>query len=120
MRERKTGRLLALLLVAALLLSLLPATVLAVDTGAATTSNSHFMRIVHLDCGRKYFTVEWVKSLIDKMADYGYTHLELAFGNDGLRFLLDEMSVGAYTSDQVKSAIQQGNKNYYDAGDANE
>lgn len=121
MRERKTGRLLALLLVAALLLSLLPATVLAVEPGAATTSNGDsFMRIVHLDCGRKYFTVDWVKSLIDKMAEYGYTHLELAFGNDGLRFLLDDMSVGAYTSDQVKSAIQQGNKDYYDAGDANE
>lgn len=121
MRERKTGRLLALLLVAALLLSLLPATVLAVDTGVSTMGNvASFMRIVHLDCGRKYFSVKWVKSLIDEMAKNGYTHLELAFGNDGLRFLLDDMSVGAYTSDQVKSAIQQGNKNYYDAGDANE
>ena len=121
MRERKTGRLLALLLVAALLLSLLPATVLAVEPGAATTRNdASFMRIVHLDCGRKYFTVEWVKSLIDKMDEYGYTHLELAFGNDGLRFLLDDMSVGEYSSDAVKAAIQKGNKHYYDAGDANE
>lgn len=117
MRERKTGRLLALLLVAALLLSLLPATVLAVEPGAATTSNGDlFMRIVHLDCGRKYFTVEWVKSLIDKMDEYGYTHLELAFGNDGLRFLLDEMSVTVdgkvYTDDAVREAIQAGNDAY--------
>lgn len=116
MRERKTGRLLALLLVAALLLSLLPATVLAVEPGAATTSNSVSMRIVHLDCGRKYFTVEWVKSLIDEMAKNGYTHLELAFGNDGLRFLLDDMSVTVgdttYDSVDVTNAIKAGNDAY--------
>lgn len=119
MRERKTGRLLALLLVAALLLSLLPATVLAVDTGAATTSNSVSMRIVHLDCGRKYFTVEWVERLIDEMAKNGYTHLELAFGNDGLRFLLDDMSIDTngdgtaeYESDAVKAYIKAGNRVY--------
>lgn len=116
MRERKTGRLLALLLVAALLLSLLPATVLAVEPGAATTSNSHFMRIVHLDCGRKYFTVKWVESLIDAMAENGYTHLELAFGNDGLRFLLDDMSVTVgdkeYTNEEVTNAIKAGNTAY--------
>lgn len=128
MRERKTGRLLALLLVAALLLSLLPATVLAVDTGVSTTSNGDsFMRIVHLDCGRKYFSVKWVKSLIDEMAKNGYTHLELAFGNDGLRFLLDDMDIDTdgdgtanYQSDAVKAAIQNGNKYYYNAGATNE
>lgn len=117
MRERKTGRLLALLLVAALLLSLLPATVLAVDTGAATTSDDDsFMRIVHLDCGRKYFTVDWVMDLIDEMAENEYTHLELAFGNDGLRFLLDDMSVKVgdkeYTNEAVTKAIQDGNLAY--------
>lgn len=119
MRERKTGRLLALLLVAALLLSLLPATVLAVEPGASTTRNNGFMRIVHLDCGRKYFTVDWVKSLIDEMAKNRYTHLELAFGNDGLRFLLDDMSIDTngdgtaeYESDAVKAAIQAGNTAY--------
>ena len=116
MRERKTGRLLALLLVAALLLSLLPATVLAVEPGASTTRNNGFMRIVHLDCGRKYFTVKWVKSLIDEMAKNGYTHLELAFGNDGLRFLLNDMSVKVgdkvYSGEDVTEAIQDGNLAY--------
>lgn len=117
MRERKTGRLLALLLVAALLLSLLPATVLAVEPGAATTRNGDScMRIVHLDCGRKYFSVKWVKSLIDAMATNGYTHLELAFGNDGLRFLLDDMSVTVgsttYDSEKVKEYIKDGNLDY--------
>ena len=120
MRERKTGRLLALLLVAALLLSLLPATVLAVEPGASTMGNdASFMRIVHLDCGRKYFTVDWVERLIDEMAKNGYTHLELAFGNDGLRFLLEDMSIDTdgdgtanYQSDAVKAYIQAGNRAY--------
>lgn len=119
MRERKTGRLLALLLVAALLLSLLPATVLAVDTDAVTTRNNGIMRIVHLDCGRKYFTVEWVERLIDEMAKNDYTHLELAFGNDGLRFLLDDMSVTVnekeYFGNEVTNAIKQGNAAYTNA-----
>lgn len=134
MRERKTGRLLALLLVAALLLSLLPATVLAVEPGAATTSNDDsLMRIVHLDCGRKYFTVDWVMDLIDEMAENEYTHLELAFGNDGLRFLLDDMAIDVeggddtwfFGSDKVKNAIKDGNDAYdekkgYHPGDTEE
>ena len=73
-------------------------------------------RILHLDCGRKYFTPEWIKALINEMAEAGYTHLELAFGNDGLRFLLNDMSVGNYTDEQVTAAIQQGNRNYHDFG----
>lgn len=90
---------------------------------AATRSvpySGEFLKIVHLDCGRKYFTVDWVKSLIDEMATDGYTHLELAFGNDGLRFLLNDMSVTVgettYSSDAVKAGIRAGNKAYYDAG----
>lgn len=81
-------------------------------------------RILHLDCGRKYFTKDWIIALINEMAAAGYTHLELAFGNDGMRFLLDDMSVTAngttYSDDAVTAAIQAGNKSYYDAGDANE
>ncbi len=73
-------------------------------------------RILHLDCGRKYFTKDWIIALLNEMAAAGYTHLELAFGNDGLRFLLDDMSVGTYRDSQVTAAIQQGNKNYYDFG----
>lgn len=46
--------------------------------------------------------------------------MELAFGNDGLRFLLDDMSLTAngtlYDSNKVTSAIQKGNKAFYDAG----
>ena len=58
--------------------------------------------------------------MIDYAAESNYTHVELAFGNDGLRFLLDDMSVEVngttYASDKVTSAIKQGNKEFYDAG----
>lgn len=81
-------------------------------------------RIVHLDCGRKYFSKDWIIALINEMAADGYNQLQLAFGNDGLRFLLNDMSVTVsgktYSSDNVTAGIQQGNKTYYNAGDKNE
>ena len=79
-----------------------------------------FYRIVHIDCGRKYFSVTDLKKIIDYAAASNYTHVELAFGNDGLRFLLDDMEVTAsgvtYASSEVKSAIQAGNADFYNAG----
>ena len=78
-----------------------------------TAAGEEFIRIFHLDCGRKYFTVADIEGIIDQLAKNNYTHIELAFGNDGFRFLLDDMSVGEeYTSEQVKSAIQAGNQKY--------
>lgn len=45
-----------------------------------------------------------------------FTHLQLAFGNDGLRFLLDDMSVTVngteYDSEKVTTAIKNGNSSY--------
>ena len=75
----------------------------------APAKNKMDYRIVHIDCGRKYFSADDLKKIIDYAYEYGYTHVELAFGNDGLRFLLKDMSVGTYTSDQVSAAIQAGN-----------
>lgn len=89
-----------------------------------TLDTSVFYRIFHLDCGRKYFSVDQIETLIDTLAENNYTHIELAIGNDGLRFLLNDMSVTAndmtYTSDAVKAGIQAGNKAYYNAGTYNE
>ena len=83
-----------------------------------------FYRIVHLDCGRKYFSKAQIKQIIDYAYNYGYTHVELAFGNDGLRFLLEDMSVTVggttYENDKVKAAIQQGNIDYSHAGELTE
>lgn len=110
---------LAFLLAALMILGMAPA--MALGAGAADSSTSDaFYRIVHLDCGRKYFTADWIKALITEMKAAGYTHLELAIGNDGLRFLLDDMSVTAndtiYSSADVTAGIRSGNKAYHDFG----
>ena len=74
--------------------------------------SGNFRKIVMVDAGRKYFTADWIIALINEMKADGYTTLCLAVGNDGLRFLLDDMSVLDYTSDNVKAAIRAGNDAY--------
>lgn len=75
-------------------------------------------RAVMLDCGRKYFSVDNIKKLIDTMAQYGYNQLQLSFGNGGCRFLLNDMKLvftdasGATVtldSDDVENGIKAGN-----------
>lgn len=114
-------RLLSLILAVILMIGLLPISAFATSASAqagedkAATQDSEFLRIFHLDCGRKYFTVDQIKQMIDYAAESNYTHVELAFGNDGLRFLLDDMSLTVngkdYSSAAVTSAIKQGNTN---------
>ena len=78
-------------------------------------------RIVHLDCGRKYFSKDWIIALMYEAKAAGYNQVQLAFGNKGLRFLLNDMSVTVDgTAYDAKSAIQEGNKAYYNAGEKNE
>lgn len=103
------------------MIGLLPISAFATSASAqagedkAATQDSEFLRIFHLDCGRKYFTVSEIKGIIDQLAENHYTHIQLAFGNDGLRFLLDDMSLTVNGKDcssaAVTSAIKQGNKN---------
>ena len=101
----------------------------AMSTEIAKTRNvsldtTSFYRIFHLDTGRKYFSVEQVKAIIDMIAENGYNTLELAVGNDGLRFLLDDMSVTAneitYSSDTVEKGIKSGNAAYSHEGEWSE
>lgn len=75
-------------------------------------------RIVHLDCGREYFTKDWIIALINEMADAGYNQLQLAFGNGGFRFYLDDMAIGSHSSDDVKNALEAGNVHYNTYGDS--
>ena len=77
-------------------------------------------RIVHLDCGRKYFSKDWIIALMHEAKAAGYNQVQLAFGNKGLRFLLKDMSVNNYDTQAVTAAIQAGNEAYYDAGEKNE
>lgn len=76
-----------------------------------------FMKIMFLDCGRKYFSVDNIKKLIDNASAAGFNYIQLAVGNDGLRFLLDDMSLTVndktYTTQQVSDAIHTGNETYY-------
>ena len=115
-------KVLSMILVLVMLLGLLSVSAFTVtDTTSSDSADStEFMRIFHLDCGRKYFSVDQIKDLIKAASASNYTHVELAIGNDALRFLLDDMSVTAYSSEKVKMGIQKGNKNYYDAGSKNE
>lgn len=58
------------------------------------------------------------------MAENGFNQLELAFGNGGLRFVLDDMTIknGSTTlfdSDPVKAAVLEGNNNFYDDPNGN-
>lgn len=90
---------------------IMPANVMPVQANVAArdTSGDDYYRIVHLDCGRKYFDVNYIKGIIDTMYLNGYNQLQLAFGNGGLRFILDGMS------QELKDAIAQGNKKFYDS-----
>lgn len=115
--RKRTGtkKVLSMILVLVMLLSLLSMAAFTLPAAASSdsaVSNADFVRIFHLDCGRKYFSVSEIKGIIDQLAANHYTHLQLAFGNNGFRFLLDEMSVGAYTSNQVKTALKNGNNTY--------
>ena len=116
MREKKRCRWLALLLAVVMLLSVLPTAVFAADTDAVSK------RVLHLDCGRKYFTKDWIIALINEVAYDGYNQLQLAFGNDGLRFLLNDMSFTAngtnYSHADVVKAVEQGNANQNSSGDS--
>lgn len=124
--------LLSLLLIAAMLASfvVLPAAaeepaaeqpteaVLAAETQADDAVKTNYeLSIVMLDCGRKYFSVDSIKQIIDNAAAAGFNNVMLAVGNDGMRFLLDDMSLTVnsttYESDAVKSAIHTGNEAYY-------
>lgn len=114
--------LLSLLLIAAMLASFVVLPAAAEEpaaeqpTEAVQAADSSFMKIFHLDCGRKYFTKDWILALINEISAAGYTHLQLALGNDGMRFLLDDMSLTVgdktYSSEDVAAAIHAGNVAY--------
>ena len=123
--------LLSLLLIAAMLASfvVLPAAaeepaaeqpteaVQAAETQADDAEKSNYeLSIVMLDCGRKYFSVDSIKQIIDNAAAAGFNNVMLAVGNDGMRFLLDDMSLAVngttYSSEKVAAAIKVGNKAY--------
>ena len=94
MREKKRCRWLALLLAVVMLLSVLPTAVFAGEESSTDT----FYKIVHVDCGRKYFSPENIKKIIDNAAAAGFNQVELYLSdNQGFRFALDDMRVTTST-----------------------
>lgn len=73
--------------------------------------------VFSIDAGRKYFSEEKIKKLIDHAYINGYTDVQLILANDGNRFFLDDMTIttsqDTYSSEDVKKALTAGNNNYY-------
>lgn len=115
-------RVLSLILAVVMAVSLLPISAFASGDSISTTattsdgSDGYEYNIMFLDCGRKYYSVDSIKKIIDNASAAGFNYIQLAVGNDGLRFLLDDMSLTVndktYTSEEVSDAIHAGNVAY--------
>lgn len=113
-------RLLSLILAVILMIGLLPISAFATSASAQANDaedTGYEYNIMFLDCGRKYFSVNSIKQIIDNASAAGFNYIQLAVGNDGLRFLLDDMSLTVngktYSSENVSKAIHAGNEAYY-------
>ncbi len=135
--KKNLTRILSLLLVLVLMVGVLPVSALAdgwdltgeldteqlferaepVEMQSKPAVDGYDYSIMFLDCGRKYYSVDSIKALIDNAFAAGFNYIQLAVGNDGLRLLLDDMSLTVngttYTSKQVSDAIHAGNEAYY-------
>ena len=113
-------RLLSLILAVILMIGLLPISAFATSASAQANDaedTGYKYNIMFLDCGRKYFSVNSIKQIIDNASAAGFNYIQLAVGNDGLRFLLDDMSLTVngttYSSERVSAAIHAGNEAYH-------
>lgn len=111
---------LSLILAVILMIGLLPISAFATSASAQVgdaEDTGYEYNIMFLDCGRKYFSVNSIKQIIDNASAAGFNYIQLAVGNDGLRFLLDDMSLTVngttYSSQRVSAAIHAGNEAYY-------
>ena len=138
MKKHFLSKLLTILLITSMILTMLPVSAMAYyggnwnslwesiwggsdDETAGEAANAaeveYEYNIFFLDCGRKYYSVDSIKQLIDNASAAGFNYIQLAVGNDGLRLLLDDMSLEVngrtYDSEAVKAAIHAGNEAYY-------
>lgn len=135
--KKNLTRILSLLLVLVLMVGVLPVSALAdgwdltgeldteqlleraepVEMQSKPAVDGYDYSIMFLDCGRKYYSVDSIKKLIDNASAAGFNYIQLAVGNDGLRLLLDDMELTVngttYSSKQVSDAIHAGNEKYY-------
>ena len=112
-------KVLSMILVLVMLLGLLSVSAFTVTdtTSSDSADTSYKYNIMFLDCGRKYYSVDSIEKIINNASAAGFNYIQLAVGNDGLRFLLNDMSLTVkgtkYDSETVKSAIHAGNEAYY-------
>lgn len=101
----------ALVLSLAMILGMAP--MVGASAGNTADAQDNFDRIVHLDMGRKYYSPEWIKALIQEISALGYTELELDFSNnEGFRFSLPaeqmQIEVGGYETVLVEVEPEEG------------
>lgn len=91
---KKFRKALALMLALCMVIGLVPASLAADDSDGSGAVDGYLYNIVHVDCGRKYFSPESLKKIIDNAAAAGFNQVELYLSdNQGFRFALDDMSV---------------------------
>lgn len=111
-------KVLSMILVLVMLLGLLSVSAFTVTdtTSSDSADTSYKYNIMFLDCGRKYYSVDSIEKIINNASAAGFNYIQLAVGNDGLRFLLDNMSLTVngvtYSTAEVTEAIQNGNTAY--------
>lgn len=92
--------------------NILKSLMLGKEVSAASETPDVAQRIFHLDCGRKYFSKEWMISLIKELSWLQMNQLEVDFSNGtGFRFALDDMSLdinGDGTVDEDLSVLPGG------------
>jgi N-acetyl-beta-hexosaminidase len=93
------------------------------DSATAVFADDAMMRVYSVDAGRKYFSKDQLKEIITKAKNVGFSDVQILLGNDGLRFVLDDMSIKTstkeYASEDVINAIKQGNNSYYNDPNGN-
>ena len=99
----KIKRIVSLVLVLCMVMAFLP-------VGVHAAEDDYAYSIVHVDAGRKYFTPDELKTIIDNAADAGFNQVELYLSdNQGFRFALDDMSLTtAYGSYDLTPALGDG------------
>lgn len=99
---------LSLLLVLCMLVSFVPMGLFTAKAKAADTGD--FYKIVQVDAGRKYWSLEVLEQLVDHMAANGYNQLGLYFSdNQGFRLALKDMTVEANgTTYDLSKALGNG------------
>lgn len=101
----------ALVLSLAMIFGMVP--MVSASANNTADAQDNFDRIVHLDMGRKYYSPEWIKALIQEISALGYTELELDFSNnEGFRFSLPaeqmQIEVGGYETVLVEMEPEEG------------